>query len=186
MARRKSQRKSTKVSTISAPDWEAMAPASGFNATAAEVVAYSALTPGTWNGQNSAVAYEYDANGSLVRKTVTGTRPEVVNYTYDGNRRLVSAVSERTERGDHVVERLDYAYGFDGTRSQSVQTIEVNGAQVISSTNLLLVARFNPTGYSQVLEELAEKLRVVTKQVDNGLDLLRQNLELEQRPPQKQ
>jgi len=39
---------------------------------------------------------------------------------------------------------------------------------------------------ARVLEELAEKLRVVTKQVDNGLDLLRQNLELEQRPPQKQ
>jgi cell division septum initiation protein DivIVA len=39
---------------------------------------------------------------------------------------------------------------------------------------------------ARVLEELAEKLRVITKQVDNGLDLLRQNLELEQRPPQKQ
>ena len=38
---------------------------------------------------------------------------------------------------------------------------------------------------ARVLEELAEKLRIVTKQVDNGLDLLRQNLELEQRPPQK-
>jgi cell division septum initiation protein DivIVA len=38
---------------------------------------------------------------------------------------------------------------------------------------------------ARVLEELAEKLSVVTKQVDNGLDLLRQNLELEQRPTQK-
>ena len=35
---------------------------------------------------------------------------------------------------------------------------------------------------ARVLEELAEKLRIVTKQVDNGLDLLRQNMELEQRP----
>ena len=39
---------------------------------------------------------------------------------------------------------------------------------------------------ARVLEELAEKLRIVTKQVDNGLDLLRQNLDLEQRPPQAQ
>lgn len=39
---------------------------------------------------------------------------------------------------------------------------------------------------ARVLEELAEKLRIVTKQVDNGLDLLRQNLDLEQRPAQKQ
>jgi cell division septum initiation protein DivIVA len=39
---------------------------------------------------------------------------------------------------------------------------------------------------ARVLEELAEKLRIVTKQVDNGLDLLRQNMDLEQRPPQKQ
>ena len=31
---------------------------------------------------------------------------------------------------------------------------------------------------TRVLEELAEKLGVITKQVDNGLDLLRQNLEL--------
>jgi hypothetical protein len=38
---------------------------------------------------------------------------------------------------------------------------------------------------ARVLEELAEKLRIVTKQVDNGLDLLRQNLELEGKPPKK-
>lgn len=31
---------------------------------------------------------------------------------------------------------------------------------------------------ARVLEELAEKLRIITKQVDNGLELLRQNLEL--------
>lgn len=31
---------------------------------------------------------------------------------------------------------------------------------------------------ARVLEELAEKLRIISKQVDNGLDLLRQNLEL--------
>lgn len=34
---------------------------------------------------------------------------------------------------------------------------------------------------ARVLEELAEKLAVISKQVDNGLDLLRQNLDLEQR-----
>lgn len=34
---------------------------------------------------------------------------------------------------------------------------------------------------ARVLEDLAEKLRIVTKQVDNGLELLRQNMELEQR-----
>ena len=38
---------------------------------------------------------------------------------------------------------------------------------------------------ARVLEELAEKLRIVTKQVDNGLDLLRQNLELGGKPPKK-
>ncbi len=31
---------------------------------------------------------------------------------------------------------------------------------------------------ARVLEELAEKLHIISKQVDNGLDLLRQNLEL--------
>jgi len=31
---------------------------------------------------------------------------------------------------------------------------------------------------ARVLEELAEKLGIISKQVDNGLDLLRQNLEL--------
>ena len=35
---------------------------------------------------------------------------------------------------------------------------------------------------ARVLEELAEKLRVINKQVDNGLDLLRQNLDLETPP----
>ena len=38
---------------------------------------------------------------------------------------------------------------------------------------------------ARVLEDLAEKLRIITKQVDNGLDLLRQNLELSSgEPPQ--
>ena len=38
---------------------------------------------------------------------------------------------------------------------------------------------------ARVLEELAEKLRIITKQVDNGLDLLRQNLELSSGEPPK-
>ncbi|GIK74810.1 MAG: hypothetical protein BroJett021_37980 [Chloroflexota bacterium] len=39
---------------------------------------------------------------------------------------------------------------------------------------------------ARVLEELAEKLRIITKQVDNGLELLRQNLELNNDdPPQR-
>lgn len=38
---------------------------------------------------------------------------------------------------------------------------------------------------ARVLEELAEKLRIIGKQVDNGLDLLRQNLELERTTPPK-
>ena len=38
---------------------------------------------------------------------------------------------------------------------------------------------------ARVLEELAEKLRIISKQVDNGLELLRHNLELESKPPQK-
>jgi len=36
---------------------------------------------------------------------------------------------------------------------------------------------------ARVLEELAEKLRIITKQVDNGLELLRQNLELNSDEP---
>jgi len=38
---------------------------------------------------------------------------------------------------------------------------------------------------ARVLEELAEKLRIISKQVDNGLDLLRQNLELGGAAPAK-
>ena len=35
----------------------------------------------------------------------------------------------------------------------------------------------------RVLQELAEKLGIIGKQVDNGIDLLRQNLELEPMTP---
>jgi vacuolar-type H+-ATPase subunit H len=38
---------------------------------------------------------------------------------------------------------------------------------------------------ARVLQELADKLGIISKQVDNGLDLLRHNLELENKPPQK-
>lgn len=36
---------------------------------------------------------------------------------------------------------------------------------------------------ARVLEELAEKLGIISKQVENGLELLRQNLELSDEPP---
>ena len=39
---------------------------------------------------------------------------------------------------------------------------------------------------ARVLEELAEKLGIITKQVDNGLDLLRQNLELSGESPKSE
>jgi hypothetical protein len=41
---------------------------------------------------------------------------------------------------------------------------------------------------ASVLEELAEKLHVISRQVENGLELLRQNLELgrPERPEQKE
>ncbi len=39
---------------------------------------------------------------------------------------------------------------------------------------------------ARVLEELAEKLGVISKQVDNGLELLRQNLELSAASPKSE
>lgn len=39
---------------------------------------------------------------------------------------------------------------------------------------------------ARVLEELAEKLGIISKQVDNGLELLRQNLELGDAPPKSE
>ena len=59
------------------------------------------------------------------------------------------------------------------------------------SSTLMLLRTLTSRGYvtrdeadryaAKVLEELAEKLRIISKQVDNGLELLRQNLELEKK-----
>ena len=51
---------------------------------------------------------------------------------------------------------------------------------VIDAQQTAQVRRDEADRYAaRVLEELAEKLRIISKQVDNGLDLLRQNLDLE-------
>lgn len=123
-----------------------------FQADALETA--GALSTDTWGTAGTVTRYEYDANGALIRKATTGARVETVDYAYDLANHLTSVVSAHSEGGHPVVHTERYTYNQSGIRVGAQSTTKVGGVTVAASTNLFLVDMVNPSGVSQVLEEL--------------------------------
>lgn len=98
--------------------------------------------------------------------------------------RIIEAAEAEAERTmEQARRRANDMLGDDALVAAARQEAE----RVIANAQELAKSRRDEADRyaARVLEELAEKLRIVTKQVDNGLDLLRQNLELGGKPPKK-
>ncbi len=92
------------------------------------------------------------------------------------DRILESAEAEAARIVEQAKRRAQEILSNDALVSASRQEAE---RIVIDSQRTAQQRRDEADRYAaRVLEELAEKLRIISKQVDNGLDLLRQNLEL--------
>ena len=80
----------------------------------------------------------------------------------------------------HILEQASRRAAEIVSRETMVQTARYEAERIIADAAAAARSRRDEADRyaAKVLEELAEKLRIISKQVDNGLDLLRQNMVL--------
>ena len=80
----------------------------------------------------------------------------------------------------HILEQASRRAAEIVSRETMVQTARYEAERIIADAAAAARSRRDEADRyaARVLEELAEKLRIISKQVDNGLDLLRQNMVL--------
>lgn len=115
-----------------------------------------------------------------LRVNVPSSIMESERTLQERDRILAAAESEAERVLEQARRRANDILGNDALVAAARQETE----RIIANAQELAKSRRDEADRyaARVLEELAEKLRIVTKQVDNGLDLLRQNLELESKP----
>jgi RHS repeat-associated protein len=131
------------------PEW--------FQSLAQAASVYDNMSNSAWAQQGMTVTYQYDANGSMTSKVVTGTsNNKSYNYDYNLRNQLKCVTASYTSGGNNISEVTEYAYNDDGIRVKSVYKEYVNGSLNNNSieTKVFLIDSQNHTGYSQVLEEL--------------------------------
>ena len=124
------------------------------NGMANQAIYYAALTTDTWGLNGTVTTYQYDANGSVTQKVITGSNPETDTYQYTLLKQLAASTRTYTSGGSRIAETTTNTYSYDGIRVQSRLTTLVNGVVQSASTNLFLIDPFNLTGNAQVIEEL--------------------------------
>ena len=114
-----------------------------------------------------------------LRVNVPSSIMESERTLQERDRILAAAEAEATRVVEQARRRANEILSNDalvGAARQEADRLMVNAEAVAKSR------RDEADRYAaKVLEELAEKLRIISKQVDNGLELLRQNLELEKK-----
>jgi RHS repeat-associated protein len=128
--------------------------------------------------------YGYDAT-QQTNKTVwqgedtdplTGVKQSETDYEYNLQGRMSKAEIESDGDGD-LQERIDYTYNDNGIRVSKTVTTDSDGdgdlADETPQTTLYLVDDNNPTGYTQVLQEL-DALQQVIRAYTLGLDVITQ------------
>ncbi len=156
-----------------------------FEVLAQESALYAQVEASDWGKSGTTTLYEYDSNGSLVRKAITGTQSQVEVYRYNLQNRMTGMT--RTETRDGVVTETvtQYAYNTAGIRLSSAETVRIDGVVSTEAAKTFLIDSDNPTGYAQVLEEQQTGANPATVRYVIGDDVLSQsttrNLELETR-----
>jgi len=131
-------------------------------------------------GNNGAETYTYDAVGN--RKTINSTIPSLAganSYTYDANDRL--SIDTYDNDGNTIASfGITDTYDFENhmlTHGAVTMTYDGDGIRVSETaggvTTKYLVDTLNPTGYSQVVDEVVSG--AVTKTYTYGLRLISEN-----------
>jgi RHS repeat-associated protein len=131
---------------------------------------------GTLNGSASyETSYGYDANGSQISVSRTGTSPETDTYTYDLRGDLATGNITRQESGQTVTIAAAYTYNEDGIRVAENTTTTVGEGSPTTQVTQDLLDPANPSGYVQVLEERVNGAGVPSTTYIIGQTVLGQN-----------
>jgi len=121
---------------------------------------YDNLSETDWTGGSTGIVYDYDANGSVIQKTVTGSDDHELFYAYDYRNRLQDLTETRWQDvdADPQLDKLEtvtaYVYNSSGIRISSETWSEIDDVdQGDHETTLYLIDPTNHTGYAQVLDE---------------------------------
>lgn len=117
-----------------------------------EATRYALLSTDLW-GQDGVTTYEYDDNGSVTRKTVTGVKAETTDYRYTLENRLAEATTTRTNGLVVVVSTKQYTYNQAGSLVGTQTTVRNDGALVFSDQRAFVLDSGLGDALSHVLEE---------------------------------
>lgn len=116
-----------------------------------------------------------------LRVNVPSSIIESERMLQERDRILEAAEAEATRMVEQAKRRAQEILSSDALVSAARQEAE---RIIMDSQRAAQQRRDEADRYAaRVLEELAEKLGIISKQVENGLELLRQNLELSDEPP---
>jgi YD repeat-containing protein len=113
-----------------------------FDSLAQEADLYTQLETSNWGRGGTVTQYEYDDNGSLTLKTVTGGGESLVEaYTYDLQNRLASHVRTDSDETGTAVTTTAYRYSPAGGKVGQATTVVMHGVarpELSETTNYLL------------------------------------------------
>ena len=141
---------------------------------AAEADLFAALNTDTWGLDGSVTTYQYDANGAVTKKIVTGAKPETVTYGWDFEKHLTTSSTSVMQGGHTNTTTMSYVYNEVGLRvSQSQQTF-VDGVPGSKQDTIFVLDIFGPGVSEQVIEELPAVGSVPSKSYSYGMELVAQ------------
>ena len=127
------------------------------------------------NGDLRSLIYDYDANGSLILKSVTGVNSETNAYNYNLENRLSSATISRVENGNTLDISTAYKYNQSGIRVSADSSITNRTTNAIFDNHkTFIVDSSNHTGYAQVLEQFEGLSGTPTVSYTIGNDVISQ------------
>lgn len=115
-----------------------------------------------------------------LRVNVPSSIMESERMLRERDRILADAEAEAAHRMEEVNRRAHEILANDSL----VQSARQEATRILANAQDVANERRDEADRyaARVLEELAEKLRIISRQVDNGLELLRRNLDLEETP----
>lgn len=145
-----------------------------WRAVAAEADLFTSLNTDTWGLNGSVTTYEYDANGAVTRKSVTGPKAETVEYGYNFQQRLAASTNTVVSGGHTTATTMHYAYNDEGMRVRQTRQVSVDGVPGTSVDTFFTLDIFTPSAVEQVMEELPAIGAVPTRSYTHGLDIIAQ------------
>lgn len=117
-----------------------------------EATRYAALSTDIW-GMDGVTTYEYDDNGSVTRKLVTGAKAETTDYRYTLDNRLAEATTSRTNGLVVSATTKQYTYNQAGSLVGTQTTVRNDGAVVFQEQRAYVLDSGLGDALSHVLEE---------------------------------